>query len=84
MSIGIVAEVWKAIKTEIDDANLPDAAESLVTVLIDNDYEADEIKSEFRRDSHVMDALKSHTSLQEEEEEDEDYDYDEDSYDENW
>ena len=88
MSITVVAEVWRALKTEIDEANLPDAAESLVNVLIENDYEASEIKAEFRRDVDVMDAVKSYIASQEDEEEEyyeeeeEDYDYEDDE--DNW
>ena len=88
MSIIVIAEVWKALKHEIDDANLPDAAEALVNVLIDNDYEIAEIKSAFRRESEVLGAIRYHNSQIEDEEEyeeeeaDEDYDedYDDDEY----
>jgi hypothetical protein len=84
-SITVIHEVWRALKNEIDEANLPDAAESLVDVLIQNDYEASDIKAEFRRDSHVMDAVKAYIASQEEEEEEyeEEYEDDED-YDDNW
>ena len=85
MSITVVAEVWRAIKSEIDDSNLPDAAESLVDVLIQNDYEASDIKAEFRRDSDVMDAVKAYIASQEEDEED--YEEEEEEYeddDDNW
>jgi hypothetical protein len=84
MSITVIHEVWRAVKTEIDEANLPDAAESLVDVLIQNDYEASDIKAEFRRDSDVMDAVKAYMASQEEDEEEyeeEDYEDDEDEYD---
>ena len=85
MSITVVAQVWRAIKSEIDDSNLPDAAESLVDVLIQNDYEASDIKAEFRRDSDVMDAVKAYIASQEEDEED--YEEEEEEYeddDDNW
>ncbi len=84
MSITVIHEVWRAVKGEIDEANLPDAAESLVDVLIQNDYEASDIKAEFRRDSDVMDAVKAYMASQEEDEEEyeeEDYEDDEDEYD---
>ena len=85
MSISIVAEVWRALKAEIDEANLPDAAESLINVLIDNDFEAAEIKAEFRRDSDVMEALKDYVAAQEDEEDDDDYEEDyEDDEDGDW
>ena len=84
MSITVVAEVWRAIKGEIEEVNLPDAAESLVDVLIQNDYEASDIKAEFRRDSDVMDAVKAYIASQEDEEED--YEEEEEEYedDDNW
>ena len=85
MSITVVAEVWRAIKGEIDDANLPDAAESLVDVLIQNDYEASDIKAEFRRDSDVMAAVKAFIASQEEDEEEyEEEDEEDEDYDDNW
>lgn len=85
MSITVVHEVWRAIKGEIDEANLPDAAESLVDVLIQNDYEASDIKAEFRRDSDVMDAVKAYIASQEEDEEEYEEEEEEDEdYDDNW
>ena len=83
MSLTLVAEVWHALKSEMDENNLPYAAESLINVLIDNDYEAADIKAEFRRDSVVMDALKDYVASQEEEEEYEEEEDDED-YEDNW
>ena len=85
MTIEVVADVWRALKAEIDEANWPDAAENLINVLIDNDYDTDEIKSGFRRDADVMSALKEYVASQEDEEEDdyedeEDYEDDEDNW----
>ena len=80
MSITVIAEVWKALKHEIDDANLSDAAEALVNVLIDNDYETAEIKGAFRGESEIQGAIRDYNSQledeegYEEEEADEDYD----------
>ena len=87
MSIIVIAEVWKALKHEIDDANLSDAAEALVNVLIDNDYETAEIKGAFRGESEVLGAIRDYNSQLEDEDEyeeeaDENYDedYDDDEY----
>lgn len=83
MSITVIAEVWRALKLEIDETNLPDAAESLINVLIDNDYEANDIKEAFRREPVVMEALREYNSQYEEEEyEEEEYEEDEDEDDE--
>lgn len=85
MSITVIHEVWRVLKIEIDENVLPDAAESLVDVLIQNDYEASDIKEEFRRDSDVMDALKAYIASQEEEEEEEyEEEEDDEDYDDNW
>ena len=85
MSITVIHEVWRVLKTEIDENVLPDAAESLVDVLIQNDYEASDIKAEFRRDSDVMDALKAFIASQEDEEEEyEEEEEDDEDYDDNW
>ena len=83
MSITIIAEVWRALKLEIDETNLPDAAESLINVLIDNDYETADIKEAFRREPVVVEALREYSSQYEEEEyEEEEYEEDEDEDDE--
>jgi hypothetical protein len=84
MSITLAAEVWHALKAEIDEANLPDAAESFINVLIDNDFEASEIKAEFRRDPYVMDAVKAFVASQEEEEEEYEEEEEDEDYDDNW
>ena len=84
MSITLVAEVWRALKSEMDENNLPYAAESLINVLIDNDYEAADIKAEFRRDTVVMEALKDYVATHEDEEEDYEEEEEEEDYDDNW
>jgi len=84
MSINIVAEVWRALKFEIDGSNHPDAAEALVNILIENNFEPVEIKEAFRRDTQVMQALRDYNSQFEEEFEEEEYEEDEDSEDDEW
>jgi len=83
MSITVIAEVWRALKLEIDENNLPDAAESLINVLVDNDYDTAEIKEAFRRETVVIDALRDYNSQYEEEFEEE-YEEDEDLEDDEW
>ncbi len=84
MSITVVAEVWRALKFEIDGSNLPDAAETLVNVLIENDFEPADIKEAFRRETEVMQALRDYNSQFVEEEEYEEYEEDEDTEDDEW
>lgn len=73
MSIDVISEIWKAVKGSIDENDLDITAEALVNILIDNDYEPSEIKTFFKRDTQVMEALGYYTQSLEEEE-DEDYD----------
>jgi hypothetical protein len=82
MSITVIAELWRALKIEIDENNLSDASESLINVLIENDYDTAEIKEAFRREPSVMEALREYNSQYEEEYEEEEYEEDEDEEDE--
>jgi hypothetical protein len=82
MTVELANEIWSELKRYVDTIDRNDAAETLVSVLIDNDVSASEIKSVFKNDSDVKKALTSylrdHDELEEEEEvEDEDYDEDE-------
>ena len=82
MSITVIAEVWRALKFEIDGSNLPDAAETLVNVLIENDFETADIKEAFRRDTEVMQALRDY--IEEEEFEEEEFEEEEEDEEDQW
>ena len=77
MSLDFVAEVWDALRTHIDFNDRGDAADTLINLLIDNNYEADDIKNAFRSDKEVLKALKGYAE-QHDGEEYEEYDEDED------
>lgn len=79
MSLDIVSETWTALLSHIDLNERKDAADTLVSLLIDHDYEAHEIKEAFSGHREVLSALKyyieQHDSDEyEDEEEDEDQD----------
>jgi hypothetical protein len=80
MSVELSKEIWDELKRYVNTVDRNDAAETLVSVLIDNDVAADEIKETFKSDSDVKRALahylKDHAD--EGEEEDDDYEDDED------
>ena len=78
MSLEFVAEVWDALRSHIDFNDRTDAADSLINLLIDNNYEADDIKSAFRGEKEVLTALKDYLEQHDTEEEYEDYDSDSD------
>ena len=79
MAAELANEVWQEIKRYVNGMDRAEAAEALVGVLIDNDVSAEEIKSAFKSDSEVKQALKQY--LDDHAEEDE-YDDDDDDYDE--
>jgi hypothetical protein len=77
MSVELSKEIWDELKRYVNPQDRDEAAETLVSVLIDNDADADEIKSVFKTDSEVKRALASY--LKDHEEIDEDEDYEEES-----
>ena len=82
MKLDFVAEVWDALRSHIDFNDRTDAADSLVNLLIDNNYEAEDIKDAFMGDKEMLTALKENLAHQDTEESYEDYD--EDDADEEW
>lgn len=80
MSLEIVAEVWDALRNHIDLSERKDAADTIVNFLVDNGYDADEIKESFRGDKEITKALAYYREQHDTEEE---YDEDEDE-DEEW
>jgi len=74
MSVELSKEIWDELKRYVNVVDRDEAAETLVSVLIDNDVSADEIKSIFKSDSDIKKALASYIEDHEDEEE-----YDEDN-----
>jgi hypothetical protein len=80
MSVELSKEIWDELKRYVNTVDRDEAAETLVSVLIDNDADADEIKTVFKSDTEVKRAL-AHYLKDHEDHEDED---DEDDEDEDW
>jgi hypothetical protein len=81
MSVELAKEIWDEIKRYVNTVDRDEAAETLVSVLIDSDADADEIKNVFKSDSEVKRALAHYLKDHEEEyDEDEDEDEDDDEY----
>lgn len=79
MAADLANEVWQELKRYVNGMDRAEAAEALVSVLIDNDISAEEIKTAFKSDSEVKQALKQYLDDHADEEDD---DYDDDDYDE--
>jgi len=84
MSVELSREIWDELKRYVNPQDREEAAETLVSVLIDNDCDAADIKTVFKSDSEVKSALASylqdHADEEEEEEEYEDEEYEDDDY----
>jgi hypothetical protein len=73
MSLDFVTEVWDALRSHIDLNDRSDAADTLINLLIDNNYEADDIKNAFRGDKEMLKALKGYAEQHDVEEDYEEY-----------
>ena len=83
MSVELSKEIWDELKRYVNVVDRAEAAETLVSVLIDNDADADDIKTIFKSDSEVKKALASYLKDHEDEvdeDEDEDFDDEDDDY----
>jgi len=80
MAVDIVHEIWQELKRHITTADRAEAADSLVNVLVDNDYDADQIRDAFKGDNDVKRALQSFLNDAEEDLDNEDEDEEYDSY----
>jgi hypothetical protein len=81
MAVNLANEVWQEIKRYVNGMDRAEAAEALVSVLIDNDISAEEIKAAFKSDSEVKQALKQYLDDHaDDEEEDDDYDEEDEEY----
>lgn len=76
MKLALITEVWSMMKESVITTDRETVAENLVSILIDNDYSAADIRSAFRDDADVVAALKYHIDDAIEFEEDEEVDYD--------
>ena len=85
MRISLCFPIWQEVKRYVQQVDRADAAEALVSVLIDNDVSAEEIRDTFKGDSEVKRALQSYIDDHQDddyddEEYDDDYDDEDDDY----
>jgi len=72
MSVELSKEIWDELKRYVNPQDRDESAEVLVSVLIDNDIDADNIKSTFKSDAEVKKALTSYLKEHEDDEESQD------------
>ena len=84
MSEVVASEIWAELKRYVNTVDRNDAAETIVSILIDNDSDVEDIRNAFKGDADVKRALTAYLdndkdyAEDEEVEEVEDEDYNED------
>ena len=78
MSAEVASEIWGELRRYVNTVDRSEAAETVVAVLIDNDYDADEIREAFKGDADIKRALAAYVNKDVEEEPDEEIDNDTD------
>ena len=84
MSVELSREIWDEIKRYVNTVDRSEAAETLISVLIDNDVAADEIRDTFKGDAEVRRALTSYLKDHADEDEDDDEDLHDDEDDDDY
>jgi hypothetical protein len=85
MSADVAAEIWGELRRYVNVVDRDEAAETVVAVLIDNDYDADEIRAAFKGDTEIKRALASYVNKDVEEAPEDDYEEESDiDEDERW
>ena len=72
MSADLSKEIWNELKRYVNTVDRDEAAETLISVLIDNDVAADDIRDTFKGDSEVRRALSSYLKDHAEDDDDDD------------
>jgi predicted metal-binding transcription factor (methanogenesis marker protein 9) len=80
MSVELSREIYNELKRFINVVDRDEAAETLVSVLIDNDISADDIKDAFKGEADIKRAIASYLKDHQEDEEEEDDYYDDNDY----
>ena len=85
MSEVVASEIWAELKRYVNTVDRNEAAETIVSILIDNDSDVEDIRNAFKGDADIKRALtayldndKDYAEDEEEEVEDEDYNEDDD------
>jgi len=81
MNINVASEIWFELKTYITTIDRGDAAETVVSILVDNDYDSTDIRLAFKGDSDIIKALGVYSEGDDSEEEEEEYEEEDYSYD---
>ena len=68
MSAEVASEIWGELRRYVNTVDRDEAAEIVVSILIDNDYDAAEIREAFKGDPDIKRALAAYANRDVEEE----------------
>jgi hypothetical protein len=71
----VVSEIWNELKRYINSVDRADAADTVVSTLIDHDYSAEDIRAAFRGDADIKRALAEYLDADKVDDEEDDDDY---------
>jgi len=80
MSITVANDLWNELRRFLSTPDRAEAADAVVAVLIDNDYDAEEIRAAFKGDKDIKQALESYLDDADSNPEEDSEDFDEDEY----
>ena len=80
MSVEVAHDLWNELRRFLSTPDRAEAADAVVAVLIDNDYDAEDIRQAFKGDKDIKQALESYIDDAEEDADEDLEDYDEDEY----
>ena len=85
MSVELAAAVWEELKRYVGPLDRSEAADAMVNLLIDSNFDADEIRDSFRGDAEVKRALQGYLDDHDDDDEiDDDNDYEEEDEEEDY
>lgn len=74
MSAELANEIWIELKRYLSPVDKAEAADNLVAILIDNDFDANDIKDAFNGDKDIRTALQSYLNDDDDLESEDDHD----------
>jgi len=77
MSVDLAQAVWEELKRYIGPLDRTEAADALVSLLVDHNYSSDDIKSSFKGDAEIKKSIQVYIGDHTDEDDDEDDEDDE-------
>lgn len=80
MELNLINDLWSELKIFVPQTDRDDCADALVSMLIDDDFEAEDIRSAMGHDIHIKRALSSYLQTDDFDDEDPEDEFEDDKY----